>query len=75
MEIAAGIAFGGGAMGAPIGAGLAGNATIAGVARQPHAQGPLTGLLFLIIGHCTAMSFSHAALLYISISVLTSTLT
>src|SRR5438132_1278163 len=37
--IAAGVALGGGAIGAAVGDGLAGNATIAGVSRQPEAQG------------------------------------
>ena len=36
--IGAGLALGGGAIGAAIGDGLAGNATIAGVSRQPEAQ-------------------------------------
>jgi len=36
--IAAGIALGGGAIGAAVGDGLAGNATIQGTARQPEAR-------------------------------------
>ncbi len=37
--VGAGLALGGGAVGASVGDGLAGSQTIAGVARQPEAQG------------------------------------
>src|SRR5579884_3904786 len=47
--IGAGLALGGGAIGAAIGDGLAGNATIQGVSRQPEAQGRLQVIMFLII--------------------------
>jgi F-type H+-transporting ATPase subunit c len=47
--IAGGLALGGGAIGAAIGDGLAGNATITGVARQPEAQARMQFFLFLII--------------------------
>ena len=36
--IAAGLAFGGGAIGAAVGDGLVGNAFVTGVARQPEAR-------------------------------------
>jgi len=55
--IAAGMALGGGAIGAAVGDGLAGNATIAGVSRQPEAQGRLQVIMFLIIGLVEAMYF------------------
>jgi F-type H+-transporting ATPase subunit c len=55
--IAAGVALGGGAIGAAVGDGLAGNATIAGVSRQPEAQGRLQVIMFLIIGLVEAMYF------------------
>jgi F-type H+-transporting ATPase subunit c len=55
--IAAGLALGGGAIGAAVGDGLAGNATIAGVSRQPEAQGRLQVIMFLIIGLVEAMYF------------------
>jgi F-type H+-transporting ATPase subunit c len=60
--IAAGLALGGGAIGAAIGDGLAGNATIAGVSRQPEAQGRLQGIMFLIVGLVEAMYFINLAL-------------
>jgi F-type H+-transporting ATPase subunit c len=58
--IGAGLALGGGAIGAAIGDGLAGNATIAGVSRQPEAQPRL--FLFIIIGLVEAMYFINLAL-------------
>src|SRR5207249_2154345 len=60
--IGAGLALGGGAIGAAIGDGLAGNATIAGVSRQPEAQGRLQLIMFLIIGLVEAMYFINLAL-------------
>jgi F-type H+-transporting ATPase subunit c len=60
--IAAGLALGGGAIGAAIGDGLAGNATIQGTARQPEAQGRLQVIMFLIIGLVEAMYFINLAL-------------
>jgi F-type H+-transporting ATPase subunit c len=60
--IAAGFALGGGAVGAAVGDGLAGNATIAGVSRQPEAQGRLQVIMFLIIGLVEAMYFINLVL-------------
>jgi len=68
--LAAGIALGGGAIGAAIGDGLAGNATIAWTARQPEAQGQLTGIMFLIVGLCEAMYFINLALGFVFIYVI-----
>ena len=55
--VGAGLALGGGAVGASIGDGLAGSQTIAGVARQPEAQGRLTTIMFLTVGLCEAAYF------------------
>ena len=55
--IGAGLALGGGAVGAAIGDGLAGSQTIAGVARNPEAQGRLTTLMFLTVGLAEAAYF------------------
>ncbi|MBJ7601181.1 MAG: ATP synthase F0 subunit C [Candidatus Nephthysia bennettiae] len=60
--IGAGLALGGGAIGAAIGDGLAGNATIAGVSRQPEAQPRLFLIMFIIIGLVEAMYFINLAL-------------
>ena len=59
--IAAGLALGGGAIGAAIGDGLVGNATISGIARQPEAQGQLTGQFFLTVGLVEAAYFINLA--------------
>lgn len=59
--IGGGLALGGGAVGAAIGDGLAGSQTIAGVARQPEAQGRLTTIMFLTVGLCEAMYFINLA--------------
>ena len=73
--IAAGLALGGGAIGAAIGDGLAGNATINGVARQPEAQGRLQVIMFLIIGLVEAMYFINLALGFYFVTVLPSSVT
>ncbi|MGO9027660.1 MAG: F0F1 ATP synthase subunit C [Acidimicrobiales bacterium] len=59
--IGGGLALGGGAVGAAIGDGLAGSQTIAGVARQPEAQGRLTTIMFLTVGLCEAAYFINLA--------------
>ena len=68
--IAAGMALGGGAIGAAVGDGLAGNATIAGVSRQPEAQGRLQVIMFLIIGLVEAMYFINLAFMALFVFVL-----
>jgi F-type H+-transporting ATPase subunit c len=73
--IGAGLALGGGAIGAAIGDGLAGNATINGVARQPEAQGRLQVIMFLIIGLVEAMYFINLALGFYFVTVLPSNVT
>jgi F-type H+-transporting ATPase subunit c len=65
-----GLALGGGAMGAAFGDGLAGNATIQGVARQPEAQGQLQTIMFLIVGLVEAMYFINLALGFVFIYVI-----
>lgn len=73
--IAAGLALGGGAIGAAIGDGLVGNATIGGVARQPEAQGRLSGIMFLIIGLVEGMYFINLALAFVFIYAIASGVT
>ena len=65
--IAGGLALGGGAIGAAVGDGLVGSATIAGVARQPEAQGRLQTTMFLIIGLVEGMYFINLALAFVFI--------
>jgi F-type H+-transporting ATPase subunit c len=67
--IGGGIALGGGAIGAAIGDGLAGSQTIAGIARQPEAQGRLYGTMFLIVGLVEAMYFINLAFVALFIFV------
>jgi F-type H+-transporting ATPase subunit c len=70
--IAAGLALGGGAIGAAVGDGLAGNATIAGVSRQPEAQGRLQVIMFLIIGLVEAMYFINLVIGFYFVLVVSS---
>jgi F-type H+-transporting ATPase subunit c len=60
--LAAGLAFGGGAIGAGIGNGVVGNASVAGVARQPEAGGRITTALFPIIALVEGAYFINLAL-------------
>jgi F-type H+-transporting ATPase subunit c len=73
--IAGGLALGGGAIGAAIGDGLAGNATITGVARQPEAQARMQFFLFLIIALVEGMYFINLALAFVFIYAVASTVT
>lgn len=59
--IGGGLILGGGAVGAAIGDGIAGNALIAGVARQPEAQGRLFTPFFITVGLVEAMYFINLA--------------
>lgn len=68
--IGGGLALGGGAVGAAIGDGLAGSSTIAGVARQPEAQGRLFGIFFLTVGLVEAMYFINLAFMALFVFVL-----
>ena len=59
--IGGGLLLGGGAIGAAVGDGLAGSATINGVARQPEAQSRLFTIMFLTVGLVEAMYFINLA--------------
>ena len=60
--IAFGVALAGGAVGVGMGDGLVGNATIAGIARQPQSRAQLQVVMFLIIGLVEASYFINLAL-------------
>jgi F-type H+-transporting ATPase subunit c len=68
--VGGGLALGGGAVGAAIGDGLAGAATIQGVARQPEARGRLNTILFLIVGLVEGMYFINLAFMALFVFVL-----
>jgi F-type H+-transporting ATPase subunit c len=68
--IGGGLALGGGAIGAAIGDGLAGSATISGVARQPEAQSRLFTIFFLTVGLVEAMYFINLAFMALFVFVL-----
>ena len=68
--IGGGLALGGGAIGAAVGDGLAGSQTIAGVARQPEAQGRLFTIMFLTVGLVEAMYFINLAFMALFVFVL-----
>lgn len=66
----AGLALGGGAIGAAVGDGLAGGQTIAGVTRQPELQGRLFTIFFLTVGLVEAMYFINLGIAAIFIFVI-----
>jgi F-type H+-transporting ATPase subunit c len=68
--VGGGLALGGGAIGAAVGDGLAGSATIAGVARQPEAQSRLFSIFFLTVGLVEAMYFINLAFMALFVFVL-----
>ena len=68
--IGGGLALGGGAIGAAIGDGLAGNATISGIARQPEAQGRLYTTMFIVVGLVEAMYFINLVFMILFVFVL-----
>jgi len=68
--IGGGLALGGGALGAAIGDGLAGSATISGVARQPEARGQLFSIFFLTVGLVEAVYFINLAFVAVFVFVL-----
>ena len=70
--VGGGLALGGGAIGAAVGDGLAGSATISGVARQPEAQGRLFSIFFLTVGLVEAMYFINLAFMALFVFVLSS---
>jgi F-type H+-transporting ATPase subunit c len=67
--IGGGLALAGGAIGAAIGDGLAGSATISGVARQPEAQSRLFTIFFLTVGLVEAMYFINLAFMALFVFV------
>jgi F-type H+-transporting ATPase subunit c len=67
--IGGGLALAGGAIGAAIGDGLAGSATISGVARQPEAQSRLFTIFFLTVGLVEAMFFINLAFMALFVFV------
>lgn len=68
--VGGGLALGGGAIGAAVGDGLAGSATIAGVARQPEAQSRLFSIFLLTVGLVEAMYFINLAFMALFVFVL-----
>ena len=68
--IAGGLALGGGAIGAAIGDGVAGNALISGVARQPEAKARLQTIFFLTVGLVEAAYFINLAFMALFVFVL-----
>jgi F-type H+-transporting ATPase subunit c len=70
--VGGGLALGGGAIGAAIGDGLAGSATISGVARQPESQPRLFTIFFLTVGLVEAMYFINLAFMALFVFVLSS---
>jgi F-type H+-transporting ATPase subunit c len=65
--VGGGVAIGAGALGASIGDGLAGSQMVAGVARQPEAQGRLYTPFFLTVALAEGNFFialAFAALLF-----------
>ncbi len=68
--VGGGLALAGGAIGAAIGDGMAGAATISGVARQPEAQGRLFTIFFLTVGLCEAAYFINLAFMALLVFVL-----
>ncbi|GAA1660033.1 hypothetical protein GCM10009765_06760 [Fodinicola feengrottensis] len=67
--VGGGVALAGGAIGAAVGDGLAGSATISGIARQPEARGQLFPILFLTIGLVEAMYFINLAFMIVFVYV------
>ncbi len=63
------IGTGVGAVGAAIGDGLAGAQLIAGVARQPEAQGRLLVWTFLTVGLAEAVYFINLALMFVFVAI------
>jgi len=68
--VGGGLALAGGAIGAAIGDGMAGAATISGVARQPEAQSRLQTIFFLTVGLCEAVFFINLAFMALFVFVL-----
>lgn len=67
--IGGGLALGGGAIGAAIGDGLAGSATIAAIARQPEIENKARQTFFLTVGLVEAMYFINLVFLIVFVYV------
>lgn len=70
--IGGGLILGGGAIGAGIGDGLAGSQLVAGVARQPEAQGRLMMPFLLTVGLVEAAYFINLVFMIIFVYTLAS---
>ncbi len=68
--IGGGLALAGGAIGAAIGDGNVGAATVSGIARQPDAQPRLYTTMILVIGLCEAAYFINVAFMALFVFVL-----
>ncbi len=68
--IGGGLILGGGAIGAGIGDGLAGSQLVAGVARQPEAQGRLFTPFLITVGLVEAAYFINLVFMIIFVYVL-----
>ena len=68
--IGGGLIMAGGAIGAGVGDGIAGNSLIAGIARQPEAQGRLYTTMFIVVGLCEAMYFINLVFMALFVFVL-----
>lgn len=68
--IGGGLILGGGAIGAGIGDGLAGSQLVAGVARQPEAQGRLMMPFLLTVGLVEAAYFINLVFMIIFVYTL-----
>jgi F-type H+-transporting ATPase subunit c len=68
--VGGGLALAGGAVGAAIGDGIAGNALISGVARQPEAQSRLQTLFFITVGLVEAAYFINLVFMILFVYVL-----
>ena len=67
--IGAGLALGGGAVGASIGDGLAGSQTIAAIARQPEIENKARTYFFLTVGLVEAMYFINLLFMIVFVYV------
>ena len=68
--IGGGLALAGGAIGAAIGDGIVGGQLIAGITRQPEAQGRLTTWFFITVGLVEGMYFINLAFMAMFVFVL-----
>ena len=67
--VGGGLALGGGAIGAAVGDGLAGSATISAIARQPEVESKARTYFFLTVGLVEAMYFINLLFMVVFIYV------